>query len=506
MAIPITKYINIVSGVGGNVAVAVRDLITRIYSSSLRIDPFSILEFTDLPSVGKFFGLTSPEYLRASFYFGWVSPAITSPRKISFSRIVLQAVGAAVFGGGDAKSIEALILVTVGRINLVIDGVPLLVSGISLAGSASLAAVATAVQTALIASDNVALTNVSVTYDATRQSFVLQCPAAGAGQSITVVPDTTGGTDLGTLLEWTTGTGAVATSASSVTTPLQAYTASVNISNNFGSFVMPDVAVLADVLAVAQANQANNVQYEYEVSVTPQNAITWATSLADIGGIALTVESPVGTLAAEYPEMCPGIILAATQYDKRKSAPNNMYKQFALTPSVTDGDVAAAYDTARVNYYGRTQVNGQMIDFYQDGVLLGLPVSPSDQNVWGNEAWLKSDISAGFMSLMLSLTQIPADDEGAGLVKAVIQATVDKGLFNGVILQQKTLNLTQQLFITQQTGSVLAWQQVAGISYWFDVQITSYVDGGVTKYQAEYVLIYSKADSIRRITGSHELI
>ncbi len=86
MAISFTKYVDITSGVGGSAGVRQRDLIGRIFTTNVALAVGTIAEFTTLADVGTFFGTTSEEYLRASFYFGWVSKNISSPTKISFAR------------------------------------------------------------------------------------------------------------------------------------------------------------------------------------------------------------------------------------------------------------------------------------------------------------------------------------------------------------------------------------------------------------------------------------
>lgn len=86
MAISFSKYISIVSGVGGGGGVRQRDLIGRIFTTNTALEVGTIVEVTTLADVLTLFGSTSEEYKRASFYFGWVSKNITSPTKLSFAR------------------------------------------------------------------------------------------------------------------------------------------------------------------------------------------------------------------------------------------------------------------------------------------------------------------------------------------------------------------------------------------------------------------------------------
>lgn len=504
MSIPFTKYINIISGVGGGGAVRTRDLIGRIFTQSLLVDPNSVLEFTSPDDVATLFGANSEEAARARFYFAWVSPSISSPRKISFARWSTAAFAPAVFGGTDPKNLIALKGVTAGTLSINVNGTVENISGISLATAASFADVASAVQTALNASSDPMLTTATVTYDAVAQRFIVTGGTTGAGS--VVISGTTGPTDLGTLMELYVSLGAIDTNGSAQQTPDAFLSQSAALSDNFGSFLfMPGTITLDEATAVALWNKTQNVKFLFCLQVSAANSAAWSTALISTGGVALTLQSPTNT---EYPEMCPMIIEAATDYTKRAAAPNYMYKVFpGLTPSVVDGPLSDTYDAQRINYYGRTQTAGQTIDFYQRGTLCGTPTDPVDQNVYANESWFKSAAGAAFMSLLLSVNQLPATLMGSGRVKTVLQSVVDQGLFNGVIAPGKTLTTQQQLFVTQQTDDPLAWHQVQGLGYWMEVVIQSYVtEDGRTEYEAVYTLIYSKSDSIRKIQGSHVLI
>ncbi|WP_261341164.1 DUF3383 domain-containing protein [Fimbriiglobus ruber] len=164
------------------------------------------------------------------------------------------------------------------------------------------------------------------------------------------------------------------------------------------------------------------------------------------------------------------------------------------------------YDALLVNYYGQTQTAGQLLSFYQRGVMLGLPVNPSDQNVYADEIWFKDALGAALMNLLLALSQVPANAAGQVQILSTLQSIINQALFNGTISVGKTLSVDQQLYIAQVTGSATAWKQVQNIGYWVNVVIESYVVNGVTEYKAVYTLIYSKDDDIRLIQGSDILI
>src|ERR1700679_3036508 len=86
MAIPINQYVNISSSVGAAPAVTTRDLYARIFTGNTYLDVNSFEEFTSAAEVGAAFGITSEEYYRAVFYFGWISKNNLQAQAIQFAR------------------------------------------------------------------------------------------------------------------------------------------------------------------------------------------------------------------------------------------------------------------------------------------------------------------------------------------------------------------------------------------------------------------------------------
>lgn len=84
MAIDITKYVRIISGVGGASQVAERSFCGRIFTTNAALAANTQIEFTNALDVGTYFGATSEEYLRAALYFGWISKNTTQAKKIQF--------------------------------------------------------------------------------------------------------------------------------------------------------------------------------------------------------------------------------------------------------------------------------------------------------------------------------------------------------------------------------------------------------------------------------------
>lgn len=463
------------------------------------------MNFTSAAAVGNFFGTASNEYFRALFYFGWISKNITTPQQLSFwfwNNDV--ATDSLIWGNQTTFSLSTFTSISAGDFTLTMAGVTHHITGINLSAAGSLATVAADLQTAIRAAD-AGWTSATVTYNAAAPvgaQFNLNSGVAGA-DTITVTAGVS--TDVAGPLGWLTG--AILSNGTTATTLTQNLNNLINISNNFGSFCLGFVSSQTEQNCLDAANWnaslTPNMQFMYSIQVSSANASSWSAAFLNINGCTLTLVSPVST---EYPEMVPMMILAATDYTERASVQNYMFQVFQLTPSVTTGAQQQLYDGLRINYYGQTETAGQLLNFYQRGVMMGLPVSPSDQNVFANEIWFKDGLGAAIGTLLLSLSQVPANQTGAGMILAVMQSVINEALVNGTIEVGKTLTSAQQLYITQATGSSTAWQQVQTQGYWVSVVIQQFVANGVTQYKAVYTLIYSKDDTIRQVIGSDIMI
>lgn len=499
MSIRFSKYIRITSGVIGQSSVDDRDFMMRVFIDDPRIPQGSVGEFDTLSDVGTFFGTANVFYARASEYFAFISKQIQSPNSIQFARWVTAAQAAQIYGNTAAKLLATFTAVTAGGFTLSIAGVPYAMTALNLSGAADLNAVAALVQAKIRTGSGSQFTAATVTYDALTNRFNFVSGATGAA----AIAVTDGAQGPAAALGWLTGTGLILSPGAAVEAPEAAFNNSVSANDNFGSFVYDPTLTQNQALAVGQANYALNNSYLDLLDVTTATAAAWAAAIGAVGGIAATL-SP---LAAEYPEILPGMIFAATDYTRANAAQNFMYQVAGgLTPSVTLDTDANTYDALAINYYGNTQKNGRAVNFFQDGILWGGVNDARDIGVYCNEIWLKSQMGTMLINLLLALTRIPADSTGRRILLSNSAAVINLAKFNGTIDPGKTLTAQQQAAIFQATNDPLAYVQVQSIGYWIDWVISSYVTNGITKYQAQYTLVYSKADSIRRVTGTHDLV
>ncbi len=497
MAISFRKYVDITSGVGGGAAVRRRELILRMYTTNELVPPDTVVEMTTLEDVGVYFGTTSAEYLRALFYFGFISKNTTRPQSISFYRYVDADTEPKIFGNTDTKAIGNYTGISDGTFNLTIGGVTNNIT-VDMTGAADLAAVAALIQVQVRLETEAQFATAVVTFDAGRNSFNFVGAEAEASE-ITVAAGT-GGTNIQDLIGWNSR--AIFSNGKLAQTLTETLDASIDISNNFGSFVFLSTLTLIQHAEVARWNDVQNVAFMYLIKVSANDAQSYFDELQDVSGVCLTLEQ-----AGAYHELMPSMILAATNYNRVNSVQNYMFYSFDAVPTVTTTPLSNAYDLIRVNYYGNTQTAGQFLEFYQRGIMMGLATDPVDMNTYANEMWLKDAAGANIMSLLLSLARVSANTRGIGLITANLQSVIDEALNNGVISIGTALTNVQRLFVQETTNDDQAYLQIQSIGYWLNVVNESETtQDGRVEFKAVYTLLYKKDDVIRKVEGTHTLI
>lgn len=499
MSISLKRYVDITSGVGGGAAVARRELIGLLFTDHQRVPGDGVVEMTSAADVLAYFGPGSVEYARAAFYFDFVSKNITRPKKIAFARYFATAQAPSVFGSAVRTTLDTWKAVVSGAFKIIVSGEEFDITGLDFSGVTSLADVASTIQAALAATTEPEIASAIVNYDPLRYSFDLSTGVPGPG-TIEIDPSSSG-SDITNLIGW--GAAAVTVDGNAAESPLEAFTRAAERNNNFGSFLFIPTLTVQQTVDVATANSGRNVEFLFTIRVTDANAEELSSLLIGLSGVALTFAPN----AAQFDEMAPMILLAATDYTKRNASQNYMFQMFNVAPKVTSNADADRFDDIRVNYVGQTQTAGQFLQFYQRGVLTGGPTAPVDMNTYANEMWLKDECGAAIMGLLLSVSRVPANRDGKGQVMAILQEPINKALFNGTISVGKTLTELQKVYVSEVSGTTDAWAQVQTLGYWLDCDIrqTTTTDGRA-EYLADYTLIYSKDDAIRKVEGRHVLI
>lgn len=491
MTISQTKYIDITSGVGGEATANRRELIGRVMSTNAKIPVNSILEF-NADNAAAYFG-DSAEGKFAAKYFAFISKSGVQADKISFARYAGTGVPPYIMSTKSFAGVTGFTSIEDGAFDVTIGETTASLSALDFTAVTTLADVATVITTALGGST---LSDASVVF--ANGSFVLQGSTA-ANISISVAsPDS--GTDMLPVLGFNEASNPIISEGHIAETPAECMVRTTALSDNYGSFCFIDTLTADEIKDVAVWNSGKKVMFMYSVNVTPSNYASIQAKADGENGTGLTYD-----IHNAHAEFMPMALLATTLYNSgRPVTKNYMYQMFnGEQPSVNTDSLANTLDGLKINYLGQTAQAGSTISFYQDGVLMG---DISDMGVYCNEIWLKDAIKTEFMNLLVGLEKIPANEEGRGLARGCLQGVCDEALVNGVIIAGKELTRTQKAYITSLTNDVDAWRDVESMGYWLDVQITQDVVNSVTRYKVNYLLIYSKGDSIRKVEGTDILI
>lgn len=501
MAISMTRFVDITSGIGAGVRVAGRDLIGRLFTTSTLVPVDTEVTFENAADMADFFGSDSELYKRGAFYFGFISKTQVRARKISVCRYTPEAVAPTLRGVLPAPALETFQAISDGSLALTIGGNRHEITELNFMGAVSYADVASVLEAGLRAADEGGMfACCTVAFDARTKTFLFTGGSDG-DREMAHASNAEYGSPLAAQLRWNSGSGAIASNGKNATGVTDALNHSTDASNNYGSFLFLENLTLDQMEEAARFAHLSNIQFIYCQRVDAENYADARERLKDYSGTALTIHDPAN--AGEFDEMCPMILLAATDYSRLNGTLNYMFHQFGIAPKVTDNATADLFDAARINYYGRTQQAGQLIDFYMRGVLQG---DIQDMNVYANEMWFKDRAGADIMSLQLNLPEIAANDEGIAKLTGCLQNVIGMALNNGAISIGKPLNHTQKTFIREITGDDLAWVQVQSLGYWLKFSLEEVTAADRVEWVARYLLVYSKKDAIRKVEGTHSLI
>lgn len=510
MAIRQTKYIDITSGVGGGSVVSDRELIARVFTTNELCGIGHVYEFKDLSSVMEHFGSTSDEYKTAEKYFGFVAKDIVAPKKMSFFGYSASEKNAYVQATALYETTPSKYVNSNCKLKLRL-GVRTVDITVPLTGVASMDAVFSAVATAISGVEGFADTTCVASNSRVRITFPagIKEEIIGFQKADTTTSDQD---DLATLLGVGIGAAPVASNYTGGETPLEALVRSDGISDNFGSFYFIEPSQ-SDELSVDQAkaisawNKAKNYKYLYIVGregyTTAQGGL--AGNVADWAAKDTGLAGYVGTTVWSYKtkddriETLPAALLATTDYSRANSTQTYMYQMNDLiSAAITNDKTSQQLDDLNVNYMGVTQSAGGLIQFTQDGNNM----DGVETGVYCNELWMKASFWTAIMNLFLAVKKVPANDEGAGLIKTVMMPIITTAIKNGTIMPRKPLTTTQKVYISQVTGNSDAWMDVYNDGYTLEINIENVNN----RFVAKYILVYSKGDAVRKVEGTDILI
>ena len=268
---------------------------------------------------------------------------------------------------------------------------------------------------------------------------------------------------------------------------------------------------MAELVALAKENARLDTKYLFVVARNePKSlAITHSELFRSISGTCYIHGT---STASAY---MPMAIFASTDFTNGQVV-NFMFKQFTTEePTVTGDSDYTAFNHACVNFYGRTQSNGQTLDFYQRG----FNTDRQDTAVYCNEVWFKSACETQLVQLLTSNERIPASAFGVDLVKLEIMGVCSQAVVNGTFMQKSSIQADDMRAIREiiyNTGGDVSLINIieADISS-KGYSIYAYLGGPIedndrlgigSEYVIAYYVFYGAADSIRFIKGNNILL
>ena len=291
--------------------------------------------------------------------------------------------------------------------------------------------------------------------------------------------------------------------------------------NQFGSFTFLPPAdsstesnasvtssFIEELRYVAEANDKLDTKYLFVVNQPARDGVSYTTAMAnsemfsEFAGVCFVYG------ATDVSAYMPMAILASTNYTSGQVV-NFMFKQFSNeVPTVHDQKTYSDFNQHLVNFYGRTQSNGETLDFFQRGI----NTDGNDTAIYCNEMWFKAACETALLDMLVAAERIPADANGVASVKTTVAEVCSVASSNGTFMQ-KTVDSrgrkTVREIVTQSGGEE---QDVDGIIT--DVEAKGYSIYAYLSEKADkdklgktsekiivYYVFYGTADSIRFIKG-----
>lgn len=292
------------------------------------------------------------------------------------------------------------------------------------------------------------------------------------------------------------------------TTAVDAYILSRQANKNFGSFSIEGLQNedQTELTKLKNYHMSYNVLHQLYIELDSKTGVTALPVYTTFDGVPMT-GFILSETAGEHKAVIPAALIDATDFEGRNTVNQIMYRQASgMTPDVDNDIDKFRLDGQLVNYYGLTSVNATPLAFFQKGNLMGGVADPRDMMVAACEQWIKGKIASDLINTLVA-SRIPANLDGRTRVSTmIINGAVQAALRSGAIIKLKELTQLQKEAILDMTGDELAAMDVFNNGFWLDVEIRTVVVDGVEEKHAHYVLIYSKADFVRRIVGSNNLI
>lgn len=340
-----------------------------IFGKSTKLASYERVKSFSPTTLSSRFSASDPEYKAASLAFQQ-QPQLS---KLYISRRFTAAQPGTLLGSGPA-TLDDLKAITAGKFDVVVDETTINVTGLNLSGCATLAAVATAIQTKLAAG----LAGTTCTYDANNGAFVITSPTTGTSSQVGYATPTDDDVTTVAALGLSNEAGARRTQGFAAETVVDDSLAAAKIASSaWFAFDLARDATLTDLQRASDWAAAN----ERPFAATTNSAAAYATPSptdSDIAGYAKRKANGFTfvTYSRDHADAGIGALarIAAVDYTKRRSVITLWGQQITgvsgenIDEGIADGlaaknaNVVTSFDDNAAIYINGTMANGVWID------------------------------------------------------------------------------------------------------------------------------------------------
>lgn len=484
--IPVSQLVQVNPGVLA-AAGSLSNLIGLVLTHDTSVPIGAPMSFATADDVGKFFGYTSDEYVKAaSVYFAGPNNAGKAPSSLLFAQYPSAPVPAYLRGGALSMALSDLQLLT-GTISVTIDGIANTSASINLSTATSFANAATIIQAAFTSP------NFGVTYDAQRAAFVFASSTTGA--VTTAAYATTG--SLATSLKLTQAAGAVLSQGADAATPSAYMTSLLAQDSTWSTFTTVFEPVTADKTSFSawtslQNNTLAYVGWDSDVNAKAANpTTTWGYNVQqakDSGTVLIYGDLTHAAFVMGY--------AASLDFNQLNGRATLAFRnQAGLVPSVSNATDAVNLVANGYNFYGVYGVGSQQFNMMQNGSISG---EYKWLDSYLDQIWLRANLQLAQLNLLMSVGNIPYNSDGYSLVDAACADPIKAALNFGAIRSGVPLSASQTQQVNQATGQDAATViQAAG--YFLQVNPAS-ASARAARQSPPITLYYTDGQSIQSLS------
>jgi hypothetical protein len=442
--IPLSQVVSILPGViaGGGAASKLSGL---VLTQDTSIPPGQVKSFFTAADGSAWFGPSTPEAAMCGDYFPGIVNGGQLPFEYKFARYAAADTPAGVFGASLGTLTLAQLQALSGTLIVTTDTLRTS-STINLATATSFANAAT-IMTAGFTTPNFA-----ITYDATRNRFLLQTTATGVLAVCSAVTGT-----LATGVGLSAAAGAYNQAAGiAADTPASAMARVLALDANWGTFTTSFLPILTDRLAFAAWNSGQNYQFMY-IGWDTDAASILANNSASFGAQvrAVPYQGTLATYGTHRLAAGQQGYAASINFNVPNGRTNLAFRQFNSGVPATVSDLATANALLSNNYtyLGAYANAANTYTVAYNGAVSGAFLWA---DTYLDQIYLNRELQRTFFEAMLAYNSLPYNQDGyTGLYRAGVDV-IDAAVTAGIIRAGVTLSQSQQQQINTQAGREIA--------------------------------------------------